>query len=188
MTRPCTDGPRGRVASVALSKRHAFSKDVVSAIELIGGIGVLGDAHAGETVKHRSRVRVDPTQPNLRQVHLIQDDLFEDLASKGFAIKPGDLGENITTSGVDLLALPRDSVLRIGDEAALKITGLRNPCQQIEDFREGLLGAVLERLEDGTIHRKAGVMAVVLNGGFVKPGDPISVEWPAKPHHPLERV
>jgi MOSC domain-containing protein YiiM len=157
-------------------------------IRLLKGLGVEGDAHMGETVKHRSRVRVDPTQPNLRQVHLIQSELFEELKGKGFTVHPGDVGENIATRGIDLLGLPTGAVLRIGDSAVVEITGLRNPCSQLDGFQKGLTAAVLDRDAAGNIIRKAGIMGIVLESGDVRPGDPIRVELPAEPHRALERV
>ena len=178
----------GQVAAVAKAGGHHFSKSPVAEIELLAGLGVEGDAHQGVTVRHRSRVAVDPSQPNLRQVHLIHAELFAELAEKGFAIRPGDLGENVTTQGVDLLGLPRDTLLAIGDTAVLAVTGLRNPCVQIERFRPGLLAAVLGKGPRGELIRKAGIMAVVRVGGSVRPGDPILVHLPPLPHLPLERV
>lgn len=179
---------RGAVMMVARSAEHRFSKQVVPAITLIAGVGVDGDAHAGATVKHRSRVRADPTQPNLRQVHLVHAELLEELAAKGFKISPGDIGENITTSGIDLLALPRGARLRLGTEATIEVTGLRNPCFQLDSFRPGLMHAVLDRDEEGRLVLKAGIMAVVLVSGEVKPGDAIAVELPPPPYSKLERV
>jgi len=176
------------VTAVARSAVHGFSKDVQPAIRLQAGLGVEGDAHAGVTVKHRSRVRVDPTQPNLRQVHLIPSELHIDLAAAGFDIGAGDLGENVTTRGVDLVALPVGTRLRLGRDALVELTGLRNPCVQIEDYRRGLLKEVLTRDDAGALVRKAGVMAVVLESGPVRPGDGIVVELPALPHRALERV
>ena len=178
----------GEVISVSSDSLHRFSKIVQSEIQLLAGLGVLGDAHLGETVQHRSRVAVDPTQPNLRQVHLIQAELFVELAEQGFMLKPGDLGENIITQGIDLLDLPRGTVLRIGATAAVEITGLRNPCAQIEAFRPGLLAAVLPRDLAGNVVRKTGVMAIVLESGMVMAGDPILIELPPLPHQRLERV
>ncbi len=178
----------GRVIAVARRGTHRFSKEPVEAITILAGWGVEGDAHAGETVKHRSRVRADPTQPNLRQVHLIHSELFEEVAGKGFSVSPGDLGENITTSGIDLLGLPRGTVLAIGESVRLEVTGLRNPCSQIEKFCPGLLGAVLEKRPDGTLVRKSGIMSIVLEGGGVRAGDAIRVLLPAPPFQPLERV
>lgn len=175
------------VVAVARDGGHHFSKQPVARIEIVAGQGIVGDAHRGETVKHRSRVRADPTQPNLRQVHLIHAELFDELAAKGFTIRPADLGENIATRGVDLLALPRGTLLHIGD-ATLKLTGLRNPCAQIEAFRPGLLAAVLDRGPQDELIRKAGVMTIALTSGAVAPGDAIRVELPPLPHHPLERV
>jgi MOSC domain-containing protein YiiM len=176
-----------RVVGVSAAAAHTFSKVPLGEIRLLEGLGVEGDAHCGATVKHRSRVRVDPTQPNLRQVHLIAAETLADLAAISDRIVPGALGENITTEGIDLLALPRDTVLRIG-EAAVRLTGLRNPCSQIEDFGEGLLAAVIEKRDDGTLVRKAGVMGVVLAGGVVRPGDGIAIELPAEPHIAMEKV
>ena len=179
---------RGRVISVSQSGQHGFSKTPVEQIELLEGLGVKGDAHAGERVQHLSRVRADPTQPNLRQVHLIHGELLHDLAAQGFGAKSADLGENITTEGIDLLSLPTGTVLEIGDGAVLEVTGLRNPCKQIEAFEKGLLAAVLDRAPDGALIRKAGIMSVVIAGGTVKLGDAIRVRLPDGPHLPLQPV
>lgn len=176
------------IIAVGRDRRHAFSKPLADSITLLAGLGVEGDAHCGETVKHRSRVAVNPTQPNLRQVHLIQAELFDELAHGGFRIAPGDLGENLTTRGIDLLGLPTGTRLQLGRAATIEITGLRNPCAQIERFRPGLLSAVLGRDAEGRLIRKAGVMAVVHQGGVVRPGDAIGVTLPPAPHRPLERV
>ncbi len=178
----------GRVLSVAKDDTHRFSKILTSEICIVAGLGVQGDAHAGVTVKHRSRVAVDPTQPNLRQVHLMHAELFEELQGKGFNVGPADLGENITTEGVDLLSLPRGTLLRIGDDALLQVTGLRNPCMQIDRFQPGLLKAVLLRQPNGELIRKAGIMTIVMAGGKVRAGDPIHVQYPMPPYLPLERV
>ena len=177
----------GRVVSVAYDGSHRFSKQPVPAIELAIGLCVKGDAHEGGTVKHRSRVAVDPSQPNLRQVHLIHAELFEELELKGFSVGPADLGENITTSGIDLLALPRHTLMLIGD-VTLEVTGLRNPCAQIERFQSGLLAAVLDRGPNNELIRKAGIMTIVKGGGMVRPGDQIRIEMPPRPHLPLEPV
>ncbi|WP_354678505.1 MOSC domain-containing protein, partial [Cupriavidus plantarum] len=152
------------------------------------GLGVKGDAHAGVTVQHRSRVRVDPTQPNLRQVHLIGAELHRELAGYGFTVGHGALGENVTTEGVDLHALPTGTRLRLGTDAVVELTGLRNPCSQIENFQPGLLAKVLGRDALGALVRKAGVMAIVLADGVVRAGDPIEVELPLPPYRRLERV
>lgn len=178
----------GHVVSVASRDRHAFSKAVRNEIHLLAGLGVEGDAHCGVTVKHRSRVAVDPTRPNLRQVHLIQSELFDELAERGFSLAPGDLGENVLTRSLDLLALPRGTRLHIGRKVVVEVTGLRNPCAQIERFRTGLLAAVLDRAADGSLVRKAGIMAIVSDGGRVCPGDDVEVELPSRPWHRLERV
>lgn len=177
-----------QVIAVARDDAHRFSKQRVDVIRLLAGLGVEGDAHLGETVKHRSRVAVDPTQPNLRQVHLIQLELLEELSGKGFAVGPAELGENVTTQGIDLLGLPRGVRLHLGETAVVEITGLRNPCVQIDDFQPGLLRAVLDKTPDGEIIRKSGVMGIVVTGGDVRPGDPIMIELPPEPHRLLERV
>jgi MOSC domain-containing protein YiiM len=177
-----------KVIAVARDDVHAFSKQRVAEIRLVAGLGVEGDSHAGVTVQHRSRVAADPNQPNLRQVHLIQAELFEELAEKGLAVAPAELGENVTTVGLDLLALPCGTLLRLGPEALLEVTGLRNPCVQIERFRPGLLAAVLDYASDGRLIRKAGIMAIVRAGGVVRAGDPIAVTLPTPPHQPLDRV
>lgn len=179
---------KAKVATVATSSEHNFSKTLLSEINLLTGLGVEGDAHLGVTVQHRSRVAVDPTQPNLRQVHLIQSELFAELKGKGFKVKAGDMGENITTTGIDLLGLPRGTLLHIGQDAVVEITGLRNPCGQIENFQKGLLKAVLGKDENGELVRKAGIMGIVIAGGLVKINDDIGVELPPLPHHKLERV
>jgi MOSC domain-containing protein YiiM len=178
----------GTITAVSLRHGHHFSKTNALVIRLIEGLGVDGDAHAGVTVKHRSRVRRDPTQPNLRQVHLVHRELFDELREKGLEIVPGDIGENVTTSGIDLLALPRGTLLRLGESAIVEVTGLRNPCIQLNHFRDGLMEAVLDKDAEGNLIRKAGIMSVVLAGGEVRPGDPIDVELPALPHQALAPV
>ena len=175
------------VVAVARAPSHGFSKDPAPWIDLVAGLGVAGDAHAGVTVRHRSRVAVDPSQPNLRQVHLIASELLEDLAASGFDILPGALGENVTTRGIDLLGLPRGTCLAFESGAAVTVTGLRNPCAQIEAFRPGLLDLVLVRSVGGLV-RRAGIMAVVAAGGPVRAGDTIAVHLPPPPHLPLARV
>ena len=178
----------GEVRAVSTSATHSFGKPNVGEIRLLEGLGVEGDAHAGTTVKHRSRVARDPTQPNLRQVHLIHAELHDELRTKGYDVAPGAMGENITTVGIDLLALPVGTLLRLGNEAAVEVTGLRNPCSQLEQLGAGLMGAVLDRDAEGNLVRKAGIMGVVLTGGTVRPGDAIAVELPAPPHHALGPV
>ncbi len=173
------------VQAVHASGTHAFSKQTRAEIVLEAGLGVVGDAHAGATVKHRSRVARDPIQPNLRQVHLIHAELLAELAGSGFDVAPGALGENVTTAGVDLLLLPAGTRLRLGAEVVVEVTGLRNPCAQIERFREGLLAKVLDRDAAGGLVRRTGVMSVVLEGGLVRPGDAIEVELPPLPHAAL---
>ncbi len=175
------------VLAVAKDGTHRFSKQVVDAITIRAGYGVEGDAHAGDRVQHISRVVANPDQPNLRQVHLIHSELFEELGRKGYTIAPADLGENITTRGIDLLDLSRGTLLHIGGSAVLRVTGLRNPCKQIENFRSGLLSEVIEKSPDGLI-RKAGIMTVAIDGGVVRAKDAIRIEQPDGPHIPLERV
>jgi MOSC domain-containing protein YiiM len=175
----------GFVEAVSQAGTHRFSKQPRMWICLLAGLGVEGDAHLGTTVKHRSRVARDPTQPNLRQVHLLHRELLEALEPQGFAIGPGDIGENILTRGLDLLGLPTDTVLRIGVTAEIRVTGLRNPCIQLNRFRSGLMAATLDRDQAGNLIRKAGIMAVVLTSGEVRPGDPIEVILPRQPHRGL---
>jgi MOSC domain-containing protein YiiM len=178
----------GSVIAVSSRIGHHFSKTPSLCIRLLKGLGVAGDAHMGETVKHRSRVRKDPMQPNLRQVHLMHAELFDELRAKGFVVQPADLGENITTSGIDLLALPTGTRLHLGASAIVEITGLRNPCIQIDNFQTGLMAATLDRDADGNLVRKAGVMSIVIADGDVRPGDSIRVELPAAPHRALQPV
>ena len=177
-----------RVLAVHRSASHGFSKHAEEAITLLEGLGVEGDAHAGVTVKHRSRVARDPSAPNLRQVHLLHAELFDELVARDHAVFPGDMGENVTTRGLDLLALPAGTRLRLGEQAEVEITGLRNPCSQIDRFQPGLTQAVLDRDAQGNLVRKAGVMAVVTRGGEVRPDDTITVALPPQPHRPLQPV
>ncbi len=178
----------GVVTAVSLDADHRFSKPARERIRLLVGLGVEGDAHLGVTVQHRSRVRKDPSQPNLRQVHLIHEELFAELQAGGFQVTPGAIGENITTRGLDLLALPQGTRLHIGADAIVGVTGLRDPCRQLNDFQPGLMAAVLDKDEQGNVVRKAGIMGVVLAGGEVRAGDAIRVELPPEPHRRLERV
>lgn len=175
-------------ANLHVSSEHTFSKYPRDHITLIAGFGVKGDAHAGPTVKHRSRVAIDPSTPNLRQVHLIPMETLNDLVADGFNVKPGDLGENITTSGIALHELPTGTLMRIGDEALIALTGLRNPCHQIESFRSGLLKQCLPQDNNGDIQRRAGVMAIVIVGGTIKTHDTIEIALPPLPHLPLQRI
>jgi len=176
------------VVAVSAHARHRFSKTPTDQITLIAGHGVDGDAHAGATVKHRSRVRWNKTAPNLRQVHLLHAELFDELAEQGYDVQPGQLGENITTRGLDLLTLPTGTLLTLGATATVEVTGLRNPCVQIDRFQDGLLTKVLLQDEDGRPIRKVGIMGVVVHGGAVTPGDPITLEVPAEPHRALKPV
>ncbi len=178
----------GHVSAVSRDGAHRFSKGTTDAITLLAGLGVEDDAHAGTTVQHRSRVAVDPTRPNLRQVHLIHGELHDELSEQGFQVGPGQLGENITTRGLDLLGLPRGTRLHVGERAVLEVTGLRNPCAQINAFRPGLLKALTPRDADGEVVRRAGIMSTVLDGGLVRVGDPVTVEVPPRPWERLQRV
>lgn len=176
------------MVAVQSSATHTMSKAGQASIHLLTGLGVEGDAHAGVTVKHRSRVRQDPTQPNLRQVHLMHAELHDELRARGFDLVPGQMGENITTGGIDLLALPKGTLLRIGTEAIVEVTGLRNPCTQLDGLYPGLMNAVLDRDADGNLIRKSGIMGIVIAGGEVHPGDTIKVRFPKPPYEKLERV
>ena len=178
----------GIVMAVSRSGMHTVSKPNQESVQLLAGLGVAGDAHQGVTVKHRSRVRRDPTRPNLRQVHLIHAELHDELRDAGFAVSAGAMGENITTRGVDLLKLPAGTRLLLGEKAAVEVTGLRNPCAQLNGIAPGLMAATLDRDAEGNLVRKAGVMGVVVSGGEVRPGDAIRVELPPPPHRPLEPV
>lgn len=178
----------GQVTAVSRSGTHTMSKPNNGRITLLAGLGVEGDAHLGMCVKHRSRVARDPSQPNLRQVHLIHAELHDELRETGFELAPGQMGENITTRGVDLLGLPVGAKLRLGADAVVEITGLRNPCYQLDGLQPGLMAATLDRDAEGNLVRKAGIMGVVLAGGEVRPGDRILVELPPPPHQPLGPV
>jgi hypothetical protein len=175
----------GVVEAVSQRGSHHFSKQPKMWIRLLAGLGVEGDAHLGTTVQHRSRVARDPTQPNLRQVHLLHRELLAELQLQGFVIGPGDIGENILTRDIDLLGLPTGTVLRIGATAEITVTGLRNPCSQLDRFKPGLMAATLDRDTEGNLIRKAGVMAIVLTGGQVQPNDVIQIILPPEPHHRL---
>jgi len=176
------------IQALAQDGAHRFSKQPAESLTLIAGLGVEGDAHAGVTVKHRSRVARDPSQPNLRQLHLLHAEIFEELAPQGFTLKPGDIGENVTTRGIDLLGLGTGTRLCLGTEAIVEITGLRNPCAQLDHFQSGLMAAMLGRDEAGGLVRKSGVMAIVLQGGVLRAGDPIIVMAHGGPHRPLQPV
>lgn len=166
-----------------------MTKPNAGAIRLLAGLGVEGDAHSGETVKHRSHVRRDPAKPNLRQVHLIHSELHDELAAQGFAgLRPGQMGENVTTKDIDLLGLPVGTKLHLGDEAVVEVTGLRSPCAQLDGIQAGLMQATLDRDEDGAVVMKAGIMGVVVAGGEVRPGDAIGVELPPRPHRRMQKV
>ena len=178
----------GVVVAVSLDAVHQFSKPVQKSIRLLAGLGVEGDAHLGVTVQHRSRVAKDPTRPNLRQVHLIQEELLDELRADGFQVAPGAIGENITTRGINLLALPQGARLHFGEAAVVGVTGLRDPCRQLNDYQPGLMTAVLDRDEQGNLVRKAGIMGIVLAAGDVRAGDSIRVELLSDNSQRLEPV
>ncbi len=186
-------GPRvsrdGVVTAVSVSAGHTMTKPAADANRLLEGRGVEGDAHNGTTVKHRSHARRDPAKPNLRQVHLIHSELHDELAAQGFpGLQPGQMGENVTTQGVDLLGLPVGTKLRLGDDAIVEVTGLRNPCAQLDGIRPGLMKATLDRDGEGNVVMKSGIMGVVLAGGEVRPGDLIGIELPPEPHVRMQKV
>lgn len=178
----------GIITAVSRSEGYTFSKPNEAGIRLLAGLGVEGDIHSGEKVKHRSRVKRDPNQPNLRQVHLIHSELHEELQAQGFDVSAGRMGENITTRGIDLLNLPKGTRLRLGKDAVVEVTGLRNPCEQLDRYQDGLLKACVANDAEGNIIRKAGIMSIVLVGGEVFPNDGIRIEFPPEPHHSLEIV
>lgn len=178
----------GTVVAVSRSPGHTLSKPNQDRIELLAGLGVAGDAHQGVTVKHRSRVAKNADTPNLRQLHLIHAELLDELRAGGFEIAPGQMGENVTTRGIDLLGLPTGTRLRLGNNAVAEVTGLRNPCRQLEKIQPGLMAATLDRDTAGNLVRKAGIMAIVIEGGPVRAGDPIRAELPNDPHRPLQPV
>jgi MOSC domain-containing protein YiiM len=178
----------GVVVAVSRSAGHTMSKPNEKSIRLLAGLGIDGDAHSGATVKHRSRVKRDASQPNLRQVHLIHAELHDELREAGFHISPGQMGDNVTTRGVDLLGLPTGARLHLGGTAVVEVTGLRNPCGQLNGIQPGLMAATLGRDEEGNLVRKAGIMGAVIEGGEVRPGDGVRVELPPPPHRPLAPV
>jgi MOSC domain-containing protein YiiM len=176
------------VTAVSRGATHALSKPNQDSIRLLTGLGIEGDVHLGKTVQHLSRIRRDPSRPNLRQVHLIAAELHDELRAAGFTVSPGQMGENITTRGIDLLGLPAGTRLHLGDSAVVEVTGLRNPCTQLDGLQPGLMAAALEQDASGHLVRKAGVMGIVLSGGELRAGDPIHIELPPEPHSPLEPV
>ncbi|WP_329228377.1 MOSC domain-containing protein [Streptomyces sp. NBC_01460] len=179
----------GRVTAVSGNATYSFSKPNRESVTLLAGLGVEGDVHAGETIRHQFRMTYEPDLPNLRQVHLMHEELFDELALKGYAVAAGQLGENITTRDIDLLGLPTGTLLHLGEQAVVEVTGLRNPCAKINDFRQGLLGEVFTiDPASGNFTFKSGIMAVVRHGGPVRPQDTIGIELPQGPHRPLERV
>ncbi|WP_432103883.1 MOSC domain-containing protein [Streptomyces sp. bgisy091] len=179
----------GRVTAVSSDPAYGFSKPCRASVTLLAGLGVEGDVHAGRTIRHQFRMTYEPDLPNLRQVHLMHEELFDELALKGYSVAPGELGENITTRGLDLLSLPTGTLLHLGEQAVVEVTGLRNPCSKINDFRPGLLTEMFALdPASGDFTFKSGIMAVVRTGGPVRPEDTVAVELPPGPHRPLERV
>jgi MOSC domain-containing protein YiiM len=178
----------GTVAAVCRSGAHTMAKPSQTEIRLLEGLGVEGDIHAGVKVQHRSHVARDPERPNYRQVHLIHAELMDELQANGFTVEAGSMGENISTRGIDLLSLPEGTRLHIGAEAVVGVTGLRNPCVQLNDVQDGLMAATLDRDAEGGLIRKAGIMGVVVSGGVIRPGDAIRAELPPLPHRPLDRI
>jgi MOSC domain-containing protein YiiM len=176
------------VTAVSRCATHTLAKPNEDRIRLLVGLGIEGDAHQGTTVKHRSRVRRDPTQPNLRQVHLIHAELHDELREAGFGVAPGQMGENVTTRGIDLLGLATGTRLHLGPSAVVEVTGLRNPCAQLDKIEPGLMAATLDRDAQGNLVRKAGIMGIVLAEGEIRPGDPIRIEPPPGPPRPLAVV
>jgi hypothetical protein len=176
------------VRALHRSAEYTFSKETCPSLELIAGIGVADDVHAGAAVRHRSRVERDPLQPNLRQVHLFDSELLDLLSGEGFALTPGVLGENITTSGLAALSLPTGTLLRVGPKALLALTGIRNPCAQIEARFPGLLKRMVHRTELGDLVRLTGAMAVVVQPGTIHEGDRIAVQLPPGDPQPLQLV
>ncbi|MFJ4204644.1 MOSC domain-containing protein [Streptomyces sviceus] len=178
----------GKITAVSSNGTYSFTKPNRESITLLAGFGVEGDVHGGATVKHRFRMKKDPSQPNLRQVHLMHEELFEEVRRAGFEVAAGELGENVTTRGVDLLGLPVGTLLHLGGEAVVAVTGLRNPCAQIDRFQKGLMKQVVGRSEDGRALFRSGIMSVVVSGGVVRAGDAVGVELPKGPHRPLDIV
>ena len=179
------DAIQGKVLAVSRSAKHGVGKIPQDAIRLLAGLGVEGDAHAGTTVQHLYRMKLDPTAPNLAQVHFLHAELFDEMASKGFALEAGTLGENVLTQGIDLINLPTGTIFRIGAEAVVEISGIRDPCKQIDRIAKGLTKTLFDRDIDGGVVRKAGIMGVVVTGGTVTPGDTIAVTLPPEPHRRL---
>ncbi len=182
------EGATGRVLAVSRRAEHLVAKANQASIRLLTGLGVEGDSHAGVTVQHRSRVASDPSQPNLRQVHLLHVELLQELEAQGFTLEHGRVGENVTTQGIDLLGLPTGTLLRLGSSARVRVTGLRNPCSQLDEIQPGLMAATLDADAEGHLIRKAGIMGIVVSDGDVRPGDGIEIELPPEPHRKLEPV
>lgn len=178
----------GRIEALHSSPSHSLKKETTSSLEIIKGLGVKGDAHMGAKIKHVYRVRKDPNEPNLRQVHIIHAELFDELKTKDFDISFGEMGENITCSGLDILSLPTDTELQMGVSTRLKVTGLRNPCAQLDSIKKGLMKACLDRNQSGEMIPKVGIMTIVLEGGIINQGDEIKVVFPPEPHRKLEAV
>jgi len=177
-----------RVIAVAAKPEPGVGKVLREVITLVAGHGVEGDYHAGPFVRHRSRAARAPDLPNRRQVHLIHAELFDEVAALGIDVRPGQMGENITTRGLALMDLSPGTRLHLGSIAVVEITGCRNPCNQLDAIDPRLLPEVARKAADGTIARRAGIMGIVVQGGPVRPGDPIHVEVPAEAAGRLDPV
>ena len=178
----------GIVVAVSLNPKHTFSKLPQLSIHLLAGLGVEGDAHCGSTVRHRYLVRRNPAAPNRTQVHLLEAEFLEALATDAPnfpAFHPGDFGENILTRSIRLISLPLGTRLHLGPTAIVELTGLRSPCKQMNTLRPGLMKA---SFVPGTRRHRAGVMAVVLEAGTLSAADTIHVELPPEPHIALRPV
>jgi MOSC domain-containing protein YiiM len=177
---------RGTVVAVASKEKHEFSKRTRHAITLVEDHGVEGDVHAGRVIQHRYLAKKMPVMPNNRQVHLIASELFTELGLSGFNVSPGELGENITTAGLDLTNLPLGTRLRLGSSAVVEITGLRTPCSLIDRFQKGLKRAMIMKHEQPRF--RCGVLGVAKATGKIAPGDPIIVELPSFSLQPLPEL
>ena len=175
----------GTVLSVSRDDKHRFSKPTVSSIRLVAGFGVEGDSHAGATVQHLYEKKRNPSAPNLCQVHFMAAELFDDLVPTGYTVAPGELGENVTTEGINLMSLPLGTQLHLGAQAVVSVTGMRSPCSLINGYQKGLMKQLIKTDAAGTVHRRGGIMGVVVRGGVVNPGDCIRVELPAGEQLPL---
>ncbi|SRR6266446_5986019 len=167
----------GRVIAVCCNPEPDLPKPVVDAVHLIENWGVEGDYHAGSLVRHRYLAKKDPTRPNMRQVLLMDAAVFAELAQNDIHIGPGMMGENITIEGMAMMQLAVGTRLAIGS-AIVEVTERRSPCYQLNGIDPRLLKAVA-RKQDGQAIFKAGIMAQILQGGWVRAGDLVKVLSPA---------